>query len=337
MGLCAGAGCGAPDVPPESIPSAGPVATIVLVTMDGVRTREMFEGPVTALDDGSAPEGSAMPFLVHELIPRGTFIGAPGVDRTMRIGNPTATSLPVYQTLFVGRWTFCFRNDCSPPSSPTLFDRIRSAFELAREDIAVYVTWYELCSGTGLIEDTEAVCGADALFARWGERFEGERPPSMDQAGIDLAVARLRRAPPRVLYLALDEPDGTAHAGAYWAYLASLRRADEGLRRIDAEVTRLEAAGHPTVLIVTTDHGRGRGEQWTEHGWRVPGSDETWLFVRGAGLPPRGAVASARAYTLRDVRPTIEHLLGLEPTSGPGRGSVIEDLFVRDSRADASP
>jgi hypothetical protein len=336
-----------------------PATSIVLVTIDGVRTQELFDGPdLTLIASDESTMGSAMPYLVDRLIPKGTFIGSPSVDRPMSVGTPVGISLPGYQTLVTGRFTFCFSNECSPPASETLLDRLARDYGFDRHELVVFSTRSGFCTGTAAARQAEAVCGEQEIRDRWTQTI-GARDvatsdiatpsvatpsvatPSVatltvDEAAIDLAVERLRRDPPAFLHLALDDTDGAAHQGDYAAYLAALRHADDGLRRLDAEIDRLLAQGRSITLIVTTDHGRGRGSHWTEHRWNIAGTDEIWLFARGAGVATRGAIASLRHYTLRDVRPTIEKLLGLEPVAGLWHGRVVEDL-IPGSDAPSNP
>jgi len=330
------------DRPDRADTSAvSPAATsIVLVTLDGVRLREIFEGPDGALPGAAGhPSGSAMPRFATQLVPSGTFLGLPEAGGRMSLGNPAGVSLPSYQSLFVGRPTLCFSNGCAPPLTASLLDRVDARFGVDDRAIAMYATWGELCDGVGAHRVADAVCGRDAMQARWRTRFDSgspdaggaavrHAPESGDEAAFELAMGRLRQGPPPLLYLALDDSDAFAHAGDYAGYLATLGRYDRWLAALDAEIRHLEAAGHRIALLVTTDHGRGRGADWTEHRWNVPGTGELWLFARGAGIRAAGAVAGDRVYTLHDVRPTIEHLLGLVPTTGPLRGRVIEALLA---------
>ena len=134
-----------------------------------------------------------------------------------------------------------------------------------------------------------------------------------------------------VLYLAFDEADAVAHAGDYPGYLRVLRRYDAWLRALDREIRARAAAGTPVSWLITTDHGRGRGGRFREHRWNVPGTRELWLFASGPGVAARGAIDAHRTYSLHDVRPTAEHLLGLAPTEGWLRGRVIEEILVEPS------
>lgn len=39
-----------------------------------------------------------------------------------------------------------------------------------------------------------------------------------------------------------------------------------------------------TTIIVTTDHGRGNGNEWTDHNDEVKGSDEGFILLIGNGI-----------------------------------------------------
>ena len=318
-----------------------PETTLVIVTFDGVRTRELFEGAEPAqLGGGAAPDGTLMPYLMEELAPTGSFIGMPGATARLRIGNPSGMSLANYQAIFSGRLTLCTGNECEPPSGETLLGRIRRERDLPRESIAMFATWDRLCRGIGADEVADATCDPVALSERATERFgpaaeeawkSAGSPPLTeiaDQLVLELGVDRLRDGPPAVLYLAFDDSDATGHRGDYPAYLDVLRRYDTYLRTLVAEIDAVEAAGTPVLLVVTTDHGRGHGDDWTDHGWTVSGTEKVWLFARGPGVARRGVIEDGTAHSHLDLRPTIEYLLGLEPVRGLLRGEVIEEILA---------
>ena len=61
-------------------------------------------------------------------------------------------------------------------------------------------------------------------------------------------------------------------------------------------------------MLITADHGRSRAD-WRTHGLTAPGSRD--LFIAAIGPLVRGGTAPGA--NQRDVRPTIERLLGLCP------------------------
>ncbi len=70
------------------------------------------------------------------------------------------------------------------------------------------------------------------------------------------------------------------------------------------------------LVIVTTDHGRGRrdpkeSEDWREHSWMIRGSEETWAHVRGPKVLNKGFLKPIRTFLQTDIRPMIEKVLEL--------------------------
>lgn len=327
------AGC-TPDGP-SIAPPVAPRSSVVIVTFDGVRPPDLFEPRgAEQRGGGDAASGPAMPFFVNELGPTGVFLGRPGVGEPLRLANPIGVSLPGYQSIFAGRPTFCFSNECGALTGDTLFRHVREGFDLPPDAIAMFATWPGLCDGIGATGLVDATCGPDAISALWRERIGGgppgaDPPPvSIDRAAFELGLQRLRTRPPAILYIALDETDGTGHADDRAGHLATLARYDDWLRLLDAVIRSHEKAGRPITLIVTTDHGRGSGDEWSEHRWNVAGTQAVWLFARGPGIAAGGAVDSTRTHTLADVRPTIERLMGLDPVDGPCHGDVIDALLT---------
>lgn len=341
VGCVLAAACGGCDRAPLP-PNPRPVATVVVVTFDGVRPHELFVGP----DPDLAPERAvgpdpAMPFLLNDLGPRGAFVGRPGKGEPMVLANPVGTSLPGYQSMFAGRPTLCLDNECGAPEGGTLFDAVLDARDGSPGQVTILASWDGICEGLGLDARFDATCGPGAIERRWMAQMGGGRatdapspPDSVDRAAFELALDRLAGHPPALLFLALDETDGTGHAGDYPGHLRTLARYDTWLRELDETLRDLEEAGHPSALVVTTDHGRGSGEQWSEHRWNVPGTRRVWLFASGRGIRPAGAVAARQRYTLASLRATVEYLLGIEREPSLCEADVIEAILVETPSSD---
>jgi len=289
-------------------PMSEPVATVVLLTMDGVRLQELLSGSSTALSN--QPPVPVLPNLMKKLAPQGVFLGDASQGSRVRIGNPMGISMSGYQTLFAGRFKLCVRNECSAVAEDTLLTGIAEAFG---PSILFLSAYRELCAGvTAAPSSAVAVCGLDAL-RDYASESGVEAADSVDDNVINLGLQALRQNPPRLVYLGLDESDSVGHSGDYPAYLDVLARYDVFLAALWAEVEKLNAQGHPTSLIVTTDHGRGHDRNWTQHRWNIRGSNAIWIFGGGHGIQPKGVVSNSKTRALYDIRPTIEHLLGTTP------------------------
>jgi len=101
---------------------------------------------------------------------------------------------------------------------------------------------------------------------------------------------------------------------------------DAVIGEIDYLLGELSKSGHPTTLIVTTDHGRG--SRFAGHGGIAPESSRVWLVAAGAGIAARGYVHAPTQRRLADIAPTLRRLIGLPDDTSPGAGSVLEELLA---------
>jgi phosphopentomutase len=67
-----------------------------------------------------------------------------------------------------------------------------------------------------------------------------------------------------------------------------------------------------TALIIATDHGRGSGDDWTDHGREVAAAERIWMAVMTPGAVSGERSAVSGNYTQGQFAATIAALLGLE-------------------------
>ena len=111
--------------------------------------------------------------------------------------------------------------------------------------------------------------------------------------------------PKAFLWVSLNDSDLAAHLNDLEGYHRALIIFDEFL---DTLFTKLKKIGiyEQTLIIVTTDHGRGNGIFWTKHGRYFPSSKKTWAFVWNGELIP---TSIENHYNTLSIRPTIESAL----------------------------
>jgi hypothetical protein len=76
-----------------------------------------------------------------------------------------------------------------------------------------------------------------------------------------------------------------------------------------------------TSLVIATDHGRGDGPTWTDHGKAVLEAEFIWIGVIGPDTPARGLRNDVTAGTQSQIAATLAALLGYDyraavPTAG---------------------
>jgi hypothetical protein len=310
----------APAVP--AAPKEAEVATpevprhVVLVTIDGVRWEDVLGSFATA-----------MPNLERLVREGGAVFGGAACPHDMRASGPSFVSLPGYVEIFTGKATTCTTNDCPPVKTPTVLDDAT-----AIGDVAVFASWDRYANAVArdrgalvLSAGTKApaAVASDAELGplvRAGMRARGYpgwgdyRP---DAHTARLALTYLERKQPRVLVLGLGDADEQAHRGDFPGYRRAIARADGVLGELAATLDRMGDVGKRTAVLVTTDHGRGRGALLRVHGAAYPGSERVFLASFGDGIAHRGVACAKEPLRLADVAGAMKVLLGIDARGGP--------------------
>jgi hypothetical protein len=325
-----------PEPPPPSVTPPPPDrhldGPMVLVTIDGARWQEIFDGTDASLSHAPRrPARELVPRLDRIVREHGAAVGAPGRGVISATG-PNFVSLPGYTELLTGRAPIgCQDNMCAPIQIPTILDDAHAA----GASVAVFGSWEML---------DRAVSSRPGSFlvsvGRGGDlRIDpapgvGDFRP--DRMTAELALRHLEAQRPDVLYVSLGEPDEYGHHDDYAGYLRALSFADSFVGRLEDTLGRMGERGAATHVFVTADHGRAH--EFKGHGGWAPESARVWLVAEGPSITARGRVTSHVERHLADVTPTMRTVLGLTPAREPDRGhdrdrgwpgEPIDELFAR--------
>jgi hypothetical protein len=317
---------------------------IVLVTIDGVRAEDVFDGADPELRPGSHVERFAKPEAVmprtHRLVEtRGVALGAdrPGCG-VVRTASGANVSLPGYLEIFTGRKTHCRDNHCARTELPTVLDE---AADAGLWPIASIGSWEVLANAASrsnahvLVDEgslpwpgarplvpseLEAVVAAGER----AEAYPGGGRYRPDARTTEVALEYLRNVAPPVLHVGLGDPDEYGHRNDYPSYLNAIAQADAFIGKVADTLDTMGEVGARTTVIVTTDHGRNRDFQ--HHGAFSLTSARTFVIAFGARVGSRGVVCPSRDVTLADIAPTIRVLVGLRPDTSPDSGRPIEEI-----------
>jgi hypothetical protein len=345
----------APKTRTDKLPFAAgraeqPVA-IVIVTLDGVRWHEVFEGvdPKLAAAHDLPPNAvvsarELLPNLYAIIDSHGAALGAPGHGAPISASGPNFLSLPGYAELLSGRRvTGCANNQCAGVATHTILEELTAGSSWDRADVAAITSWSEIAKVTSqgacnaIISSGRRAGAHRELFARDAEGARllalGESAPHglgdaefrADALTAQLGVHYLRTYAPRFLFLGLGEPDEFGHMNDYAGYLDSLRRADARIAEVDHELQRLAAQGTRTALFITADHGRA--DSFVNHGEAYPESARVWLVASGSALDARGFVAAPSARRLADLAPTLREIARLPPDTDRNAGVPLRELL----------
>lgn len=330
------------------VASAQPATrNVLLVTLDGLRWQEIFRGADEAFmttEGGGVPEkeikplkdaflaptaearrAKLMPFLWSEVATRGQIFGNRDRGSPMQVANVEWFSYPGYNELLCGFADPLVTSNLPIPNRNVTVLEWLNGRDSWRGRVAACTTWhiFPAILNVGRSRFPLWVSGLEhaalapktprfAEIARWmGDIPTKSRDEHYDGFGFHAALEMIDAVKPRVLYVALGEPDTNAHRRRYDAYLESIRTCDRFIRQIWETLQSLDAYRGTTTLVLTTDHGRGRTPQdWNNHNKNTPGSNETWLAVLGPDTPARGERTEASPVVSAQIAATVAALLG---------------------------
>ncbi len=291
-----------------------------------------------------------MPFLWDTVLRDGQILGNRDLGSAVDLANTRHFSYPGYSELLTGHAddSRIFSNSKVDNPNVTLLEWIEGLDQDAaseridtalvagwdvfpwivaesRSGVFVNAGWMPLTLPESLTRqlseaDRAAIVRTNELMETTAREWENVRYDSFNMA---IAHDVLDHLAPRLFHLALAEPDDWAHQGRYDRYLVSTRRCDALLAVLWERLVREDMAEHGelrTTMLLTVDHGRGRGalkpSLWTGHGADVEGAGEVWLAAIGAGIPALGERgASHHAHdpvAASQIAATVARLLGYD-------------------------
>jgi hypothetical protein len=340
---------------------AGQTQYLFLVTGDGIRHQEVFNGVdprlmqpgatnfsgiqnVAAMRDRFWAENSnerrekLMPFFWKTLAKEGVIYGNRSLGSAVRCRNKHWFSYPGYaEILNGGPVPQITSNDSIFSPRETILEYLKRELNLKPEQVACFGSWsvfnYITMQKDGVIfcnagyEHIDPQMPSTPAMRMWSNvQFETRSPwetVRFDAVTLNLALEYIPLAKPRIVYLALGETDDWAHNRRYDRTIQSLAYFDEALERLWTLIQSTEPYRGKSTMMVTTDHGRGRTpKDWTSHGDSVSGADETWLAVFGPDVPKLGEMRNTPTYSLSNVAATMLTLVGLAPEKFNSRAAA---------------
>jgi hypothetical protein len=220
----------------------------------------------------------------------------------------------------------CFNNNCSRITVETFEERLVREAKFAKDDVATFTTWDKIPLAV------EHVAGATRTTV-----FANTKPGvfDADKTLFPMALSYLKANKPRFLYISLGDADDWGHANDYPMYLRTMREYDDDLVALFNTLSSMGDYGKRTTVIVTTDHGRGKGAAWKDHGGNPDGM-AIWAYAAGPTVKPTGRITTGH-HDHRDIRPTVEALFGLCPNSGPGTSAGFPEVVAPAYAASLCP
>ncbi len=319
---------------------------LILITIDGLRWEEVFAGADSLLlrnrefvsdsarlsalfwaRDASERRSLLFPFLWGTVAGEGQIHGNRWKESKVNLTNTFRFSYPGYSEILVGYADPRIKSNDKIPNPDVTFLEFLNARDEFHGSIAAFGSWdvfpfiinesrsgipvnagYENASDKPLSPREEFL---NELQDQIPRRWETVR---FDAFTHHYAMEYQKKYRPRVLYIAYGETDDFAHDERYDQYLLSARRTDSFIRMIWEWTQSDPQYRDRTTLLITTDHGRGRGKEWSDHGSSVSGADQVWFAVIGPDTPPLGEVHDNTQYFTNQLAATATHLLGVTYT-----------------------
>jgi hypothetical protein len=334
-------------------------ANVVLVTLDGLRWQEVFSGAdpsliretrfvrdTTALltefwaDDAARRREMLLPFIWSTISRHGQLHGNRLLGSTVDVTNPHRFSYPGYSELLVGYHDPAIDSNAKRPNPNVTVLEFIAGHPGFGGRVAAFGSWdvfpyivNEQRSGIPVNAGFAPARGPDLSAREVFLNTLQEQIPSpwasvrLDAFTHHYALEHLRKYRPRLLYVAYGETDDFAHDGRYDAYLRSARQSDRFIRELWEWVQADPEYAGRTTLVVTTDHGRGSGDEWTRHGQAVAGAEQIWIAVLGPDSPALGESNAPSGLQQSQVAATVARLLGLEYVSVQPVAPPLEPVF----------
>ncbi|HVY68961.1 MAG TPA: sulfatase-like hydrolase/transferase, partial [Verrucomicrobiae bacterium] len=151
-----------------------------------------------------------------------------------------------------------------------------------------------------------------------------------DSLFVQAAEDYLRVRRPRLLFVGFSETDEWAHEKRYDHYLHAAHHMDDFVRRLWDLAQSIPQYRDKTTFIITADHGRGNGPEWTSHGEKINGAENDWLAVIGPDTPPLGERGNTVPHTHSQIAATIAALFGESYQAAyPNVGKAMYELLGR--------
>jgi hypothetical protein len=283
------------------------IKRVLFITVDGVRWQDVF------LDHSHFSK------LWSKYASSARIYGEPNSKNTMQVAS-IAISLPSYQSMTSGSVQPCPQNDCGRITVPTFPELLVKKLGFQPKDVATISSWLTLQDA---IESEQGVtftnCGTvpmvDPVTHQPDEvmdainKVQTPHHPWMDTRQDKYTLAQalhyLEKYQPRFLWVYLGDADDFAHEDNLPAYNEALAIADDGIDQLLQMLKKLNI-DEETLVIVTTDHGRGNGPDWIEHGEEYPESTPTWAFVWNGELLNGVKEGNVTHFSTLSIRPTVE-------------------------------
>lgn len=310
--------------------SFNPDNKLFIITLDGFRWQEMFEGADSSLinntqftadtanskalywaADSRQRRKKLLPFFWNILAKQGQLYGNRNYNNKVNVSNPYALSYPGYNEILTGSVDLSILNNSRKKNTNrNVLQLLNSSGQYAGK-VAAFTSWNMF---PFILDKEQSKFYMNTGFDKSGyqpatasEKLLNKLQLQMMNDGTETRFDELTFAAckdyvinkkPSVVFLSFSGTDNAAHAIHYGDYLQQANNADSMIAQLWNLVQSLPGYAGKTTFLITTDHGRGsKPTNWNTHGFFVGGSSQTWFALIGNGVVPVGEMkANTQAY-----------------------------------------
>ena len=320
---------------------------LIIITTDGFRWQEVFGGMDTSLANqakfnqgdsayiyhkyGAATiaeqQKKLLPFFWNHVAAKGMLFGNRYKNNKVDVANPHWFSYPGYNEILTGYPDSAINSNDYPPNPHTNVFAFLHQQAAYKNKVAAFGAWdafdrilNEKASGFPVINGFEPITQLlqDPVAKSISQGLQDSYKPFKEVESLDVythqqAMHYLQTKKPKALYISYGETDEWAHHAHYRDYLDAAHQVDAWIAQIWNWVQSTPGYANNTYLLVTTDHGRGFKDAWTDHGADVQGASSIWFAMMGPGLERAGTIGEQTKegqYFQKQLAATMTKLMG---------------------------
>ncbi len=337
---------------------------VILITLDGARTQEVFGGLDLEILKDKTRRGKVedtalykkywaetaeerrmklLPFFWGTLMKEhGSIAGNRALGSSVMTTNKMWFSYPGYSEILTGQANdeVINSNDRIRNPNTTVLEFLKRKLNLNKNQVALFGSW-DVFNWIGEHEEGAITINAghepyehSNPEIRVLSELQNERLSPWDSVRFDyftfrFAMEHLKTYQPRVMHIALGETDDWAHGGDYAHTLGSFHKNDQQLRELWEYLQSSPKYRGKTSIIITIDHGRGKTiKDWTDHGEKVPEAQYIWMAFISPDSKMRGEWKNTETIYQNQVAATLCRLLNLDYSeNNPKAGKPITRIF----------
>lgn len=315
-------------------------ANIFIITTDGFRWQEIFNGADSSLinnsryvedtslikdlywsNDLAERRKKLMPFFWNVLATKGQLYGNRLYGNKVDVANIYKISYPGYNELLTG-----YPDPLVIPNVPIKNRNINILEYLDNmpgyhNKVAAFTSWNifpsilnrdrnKLLLNSGYEPLGDTASEMDTFINRVQDSVAHKKHTRHDELTFLSAMEYIKKNSPRVVFISFGETDEFAHAGKYDKYLQQAAKVDGMIAELWYYVQTNSFYKNNTTFIIATDHGRGQqGNGWHTHGPFTKGSGQAWVAMIGPGITPEGEVKLPQQHYNKQIAGTVAALL----------------------------